>query len=279
MAGVRPWCAFLWILVAVALPAQGLFASPALNAPPNASITTEIDQLELELIARKKEIQENLVRMGQRVRGKDLESSIKWASSRDFIRSFDLALDLLNQARSANSLEQREKLLFSARQISKVLLANIENLKDLSYQKDYLLQRLKPMRVGGKMNSSLPEAANLVDPTSGKTLSASELEQLRAQGVDLSLLNPKAENGVIDLEQKISARRANSEGQILSSMYEGVSAHFPETARGEFKEFIYSQTKPKMKLKVTLANGERGEVKLKIGQEVRSDVTASTLAG
>jgi hypothetical protein len=141
----------------------------------------------------------------------------------------------------------------------------IETIK--SFAKNYSFQ---------KETTPSKEASNLEDPHTGKYYDIEDLESLKDQGVDFSLLDPVS-NGEfwnqVDIE-RMDVEKAYTGSQ--SKYFEGVNLNFPQN-EAVFKKVRKSQTKPKVDV-IVETNGVKEVFKLKFGAEMHSEITAGSLA-
>lgn len=127
-----------------------------------------------------------------------------------------------------------------------------------------------------KKNPVSGEATNLWNKKEKKAYTHDELEKFIADGGDISKLDPIPDNPFwypIKIENKNINRHFNRGKDI---MYKGVSVYFPDK-RAKFKKVKKSQTKPKFHVTVKHL-GKKYKYKLKLAEEIQSEVTASALS-
>jgi len=127
-------------------------------------------------------------------------------------------------------------------------------------------------------NPAANEAKNLVDPKTGKILSAEKLAALKSQGADLGAYDP-APNSSFWRERSIKdVDVEGSYGSEENPLYAGAEYAFPENNTANFKSVRKSQSKPKLNLTFLDAKGKKRDIKLKFSTETHSEPTASRLA-
>lgn len=127
-----------------------------------------------------------------------------------------------------------------------------------------------------KHNPVSAEATNLWNAKKERPYTHQELEEFINAGGDISKLDPTPNNPFwypLDLKNRNINRHFNRGKDI---MYDDVSVYFPEK-RAKFKKVKKSQTKPKFHVTVK-HNGKKYKYKLKLAEEIQSEVTASALS-
>jgi hypothetical protein len=120
------------------------------------------------------------------------------------------------------------------------------------------------------------EASNLVDPQTGLFYEKSELEQLKLNGVDFSLIEPSSKSELWTQQdiENVDVEEAYTGGQ--SKYFDGLLLNFPKN-KAVFKKVRKTQTKPKVDI-IVKNNGIKEVFKLKFGAEMHSEITAGSLA-
>ncbi len=127
-----------------------------------------------------------------------------------------------------------------------------------------------------KRNPITGEATNLWNREKSRPYTHDELKVYKENGGDLSLLDPTPNTPFwypIRIENK-ALERHFARGQ--DPMYKDVKIWFP-TKRAKFKKVKKSQTKPKFHV-TAKKNGKKFKYKLKLAEEIQSEVTASALS-
>jgi hypothetical protein len=143
--------------------------------------------------------------------------------------------------------------------------------------KDYIFSQLSSWKFKKNVKAD-EEASNLVDPSTGRFLSPYDIQALKNKNVDLSMYNPPADSsfwrdpGVI--------QNLKMEDVALGKthpMYANTHITFPEKNEFTFEDVAQSQTIPKLEVSIKSADGKKIKFKLKIGDEMHSEPTATAL--
>lgn len=130
-----------------------------------------------------------------------------------------------------------------------------------------------------KTSKKYQEAKNLINPSTGTYFNQGELQKLKEKNIDISKLDPPADNGVIELIDDISKSSPYKRYRLgENAMHEGLGVSFPEENIGFFKELRKTQSRPKIIFETKDAAGNiLQEYKLKMGMEIHSEPTAAAL--
>ncbi len=177
-------------------------------------------------------------------------------------------LDLLINLSSLNEqIEMSQKILaiYEASFVEGVRLANLRRVT-------YIRESVRPWEIP-LSNENQFEAENLVKEN-GEYYNQIELQNLKKEGEDLSLLNPSSQNS---FWTSLSIESINLDKNFyhFQKIYEGVQIYFPE---GEvfYKKIRKTQSKPKIEV-TKVINGKKLKFKLKIGSEMHSGPTSEAL--
>ncbi|MES2854551.1 MAG: hypothetical protein V4692_01755 [Bdellovibrionota bacterium] len=120
------------------------------------------------------------------------------------------------------------------------------------------------------------QASNLWNPETRSYMSESEIEQYKNSGRDLSLLGPNGRSAFwknLGAIQKIDMKRAGLGG--YSDLYGSKPVEFPAQPIFYYDEVRHSDTKPKIDVFITTADGKKQKFKLKFGAEIHADPTVA----
>lgn len=147
----------------------------------------------------------------------------------------------------------------------------------LMSQVDYVRNNLKKWYIH-KTNAPEGEASNLYNPSNGLFYSSEELNEMKGQGIDLSILNPPDKDSfwtnrrIEDLELEDVYTGGNHR------MYEGVDLRFPDNKKCHFHKVRKTQSKPKVDVKCKIKGKDKKvKFKLKFGSEMHSEITSASL--
>ena len=127
-----------------------------------------------------------------------------------------------------------------------------------------------------RRNSSQSEASNLWNPKESRFYGTDELTRLKAEGADLSLLNPLG-NGAYWTNVDVNQQTMDRTIQKSSGLYQGIDFEFPaDGSTLQFDEVKRSQSRPKFDV-TWMHNGKKRKFKFKFLSETHSEVTAATL--
>jgi hypothetical protein len=127
-----------------------------------------------------------------------------------------------------------------------------------------------------KNSSAADEATNLYDPRTQSYLSQQEIANLKAQGADLSLYGPGPSSPFWNKPASISNIDVNAAGDgKLTPLYRTFEG-FPTVMNFDYKGMKHTNTKPKMDVTWTDAQGNKHKLKFKLS-ELHADPTVSSL--
>lgn len=239
----------------------------------NETLSIEkLDSFKGEINQRKMEVSKNIENYLVKKEGKSLEKAQARIRSKGVIFIYDLIFKYLDQAVSTtDSIEQREIL---AKVLELEYSFRVEGVRlPLVKTIDFVKNSLKSWSIS-KVNAPEGEASNLVEPETGKYYSKEELEQMKNEGYDLSLLNPPARTSFWTA-QNIPLVDIEKNYQGGARLYQGVKVVFPKK-KAKFKKVRKTQSKPKIDITKEF-DGKKITFKLKLGSEMHSEITSASL--
>lgn len=122
------------------------------------------------------------------------------------------------------------------------------------------------------------EASNLLDPVSGLFFSQYQLARMKKKGLDISRLNPPADStfhrphDIAAVDVKTYYRNGRD------PLHKGLNIVFPADNKAYYDKVRRTQTKPKIDVYIRDPHtGKKIPLKLKIGAEMHSEITAASL--
>ena len=239
----------------------------------------KVQSFETQIQERIKELTDIIVSYEVNKKGKTLEKALEKASEEDTIVNLNLILKTLEQLRAEPNTLKQYKIAEKIIDIDNGVRVEITPVNENTHLLERITEFFKPYKIYKKANPRYGEAANLINPETGRFFSQDELERLISQGFDISKLDPPAKNGVIELLDdisKIDVKKKYEQGD--NDLHRGLDITWPATNVGTLKKIRKTQSRPKVIFKALDTNGVEKEWKLKMQMEIHSEPTAASLA-
>lgn len=233
-----------------------------------------------ELEKRREEIRVNLERNLTFLEEKSEKKVDEKIRINKTLKHYDIILEWIDQLATNPRLSFAERvgLIRNITDLDAAVKSDIDPDNTLEQKLKHLQAFSHRYRIS-KNKTPLGEAANLVNPKTGLYFSPQELETMKAEGIDLSLFDPPANNGVLELIDdlsKTSPTQRFSLGQ--NPLHRGVELYYPADNKLYFKEVRHRQSKPKLTVFSKKPDGEKQEFKLKLAMELHGEPTSAALS-
>lgn len=232
----------------------------------------KISEFEQKIQKRRHEIVTLISRnhlLREREKPEKLEEEL---ANEELVRLYDLILFDLNLLRSTTDMKDAQ--LLAQRILEMEYSTLVEGVRPIvQIGLGYIPNLLKRWKIK-KQTPPHAEASNLLDTITGLYYTPQELDQLKAEGLDISKLDPAIETSFWTKRdiRNVSVKEV-SQGKIR--LYEDIDIGFPNGI-AEYKKVRKTQTKPKIDV-VAVVNGKKQTFKIKVGAEVHSEITAGLL--
>jgi hypothetical protein len=190
----------------------------------------------------------------------------------ELIQLYDLILSDLQLMRTSNDLNDAQ--LIAQRILEMEYSTLVEGVRPIiEIGLNYIPNILKRWKIK-KNTPDNSEASNLYDQASGLYFTPKELDQLKAAGTDISMLNPSSKTSFWT-KRNINQVNVDKVAAGKIRLYEGIEIQFPN-AVAVYKKIRKTQTKPKIDVETEI-NGKKRTFKIKVGAEVHSEITSGLL--
>lgn len=232
---------------------------------------SKLEKYKINIIKRKDEVYNIIKIYKEKYKEKSPKKVKKILKKEKILKYFDIILAYLKKIEETNDQKLKVDIAFKILEIDYAL--KVEGVHLGSKRKiTFIKQSQKSWSI--PFVSEYEEASNLFDIIKQEYFTQTELEKKQSLGQDLSLLDPAQNNGFWikrDI-QSADLKTVTSQGQKL---FNGITIKFP----GEnviFKKIRKTQSKPKLDV-YGMIDGVKIKFKLKIGSEMHSEATSSTL--
>lgn len=234
----------------------------------------KVSQYEEKIKKAEKELLELHANYNKAIKGDSIEKARKEAKEDSFGIGYSRLRDLLRELYKASPTEG---IAIGSKVIDLTFALKGDGQRMtweevLGYAKGFLKNYQVKYR-----NDKQSEAYNLVNSKTGLYYGQDELMKMKAQGEDLSLLNPIGD-GKYWTDTEIESVKINSTYVKNSQLYKGSKIYFPEDGSSfEFDRVKRTDSRPKFNV-TKVVNGKKLKFKLKFASETHSEVTAAALA-
>lgn len=233
---------------------------------------TKIDQYIKQIEKRRDEIKLIILNYQAKKRNKSPDAVAKKIKKEKVLKIYNIILQYFEKLKQASDI--KSKALYANHILELDYALKVAGVRLISLSKFiFFKESIKKWSIPRKNKNSI-EASDLVNPTSGNFLSASQISNLKRSGKDLSRYNPPVMGTFWDQHQieNIDIKKITANGQRL---YRGIPIIFPTTTV-KFKKIRKTQSKPKLDV-TAIINGKKIKFKLKVGSEMHSEATATLL--
>jgi hypothetical protein len=234
----------------------------------------KIDEYEKRSKILREEIIGNLIRYYEQVGGKTHEKAVEKALESDTAVGYDRMAELTKIMKKASPANAKKiglsvlELGFALRSDGKWM--DYEEIGGYAkgFSKNYLVKARNPKQ---------EEAHNLFNFVAGRYYTQGELAQIKANGGDVSTLQPVGDGRFFN-NTNIESFKITDTYNRNSKLYEGVDIPFPDDGvELEYLELRRSESRIKMDVNAVV-NGKKVKYKFKIISESHSEPTAAALA-
>jgi hypothetical protein len=242
--------------------------------------TDKIDKYKKHLKKLQKQIKENIENYQMTMLQVESSSAKDIAKDNKYVKNLKrLRVDWVDEIYNIDDQIKQVEHLTKVLDLENAIKVEITPVNDEFHILDGVNQFLDNYKIPLKTPKEFGEASNLIDPKTGKYLSQVQLQNLIKSGYDISLLNPPRDNGVIEQIDDISIVDTYKRYRLgENEMHQGLEVKFPTEHVGHFKELRKTQSRPKIIFETKDSDGNiTGEFKLKMGMEIHSEPTVSSL--
>lgn len=233
----------------------------------------KVDLFRANVETAQREVHQQLVDYYIHIGEKTPEEAEKKASSTSLAQAYDRLLEVADKLKSATGSNAYS--LASAALHLGYTVRSEGRWMDYDEIAGYAKGIFKRYQVK-RRNPGQSEASNLWNPAESRFYTQLELMDMKARGVDVSLLNPLGQ-GAYWTNVEVARQSLSQTYQVDSDLYRDLSFVFPEDgATVDFDEVKRSQSRPKFDV-TWKSNGKKIKFKLKFLSETNSEVTAASL--
>lgn len=236
----------------------------------------KISAYEQAIHERYSQVRENMIRYYIGVEGMSKKKAKKKADEESDLVSYVILMEKISKLKRLKDPVSFDRVALRVLEMDEALKVEGKKLAGMMlFEK--MFASLKSWKIPVKKTPG-GEASNLVDPGTGMFFSQAQLSRMKKRGADISKLNPPVDSTfwqVRDIEST-DVKKHYETGQ--DALHEGLEIIFPEENHAFYKKIRFTQTKPKIDIYIRHPRtGEKLDYKLKIGSEIHSDITASSL--
>jgi hypothetical protein len=227
------------------------------------------------ILERLRQIEKNLEKVYRQLEGKSKKKAIKKIKDQGDVESYKILLKYIDRMSRTTDPVKFESLAYKVLDLDFALKMHGRRL-----QTGMMLQRLSESLKSRKIpiyNAPYGEAYNLQDPSNGLYYSQAQLARMKSRGVDISKFNPPTDSTFWQPHDipALDLRTYYQKGR--DPLHRGLKIAFP-TDTVYYDEVRRTQTKPKIDVFFRdPRTGKKIKLKLKVGAEMHSEITASAL--
>lgn len=224
---------------------------------------------------RCRQVEENINRFYRMKKGASAKKARKKTLNKSEVEAYKLLLDYIGKLQAASDTTQFGLLARKILEMDYALTISGQKL-DSTMLFEKVPQSLKKRKIH-LFATPEGEAFNLRDPATGKYYSQPQLAWMKRNRIDISKLNPLADGSFWtdhDISRIDVKQHYETGGDAL---HKGMRITFPKN-KVFYDKIRRTQTKPKIDVFIRdPSTGKKSRFKLKIGAEMHSDPTASSL--
>lgn len=235
----------------------------------------KIRRYEEGVLERYRQVRENMLRYLVHYEGLSKKKARKKARKESDVKAYEVLLEYISRLKKIKDHTRFHLLALRVLELDESLKVEGKKLASTMLFEKFFAS-LRKWKIPVK-KAKYGEAANLVDETTGLFFSQLQLKRMKKAGVDISKLNPPKDSTFWQPLDIPSVDVAAHYHGGKDPLHKGMEIIFPNGA-AFYKKVRRTQTKPKIDVYIRHPEtGKKVNFKLKVGAEMHSDITASSL--